>query len=334
MELSSLWFILLTILFAGFFCLEGFDYGAGMLTPFLGKNELERRMIVNSVGPFWHGNEVWMITAGGAMFAAFPQAYATLFSGFYLALFLMLMALIARGCAFEFRNLQQNECWRNTWDWLICFGSFIPALLWGVAVTNLLKGVPINAQMQYTGSFFDLLSGYTLVGGVAFVLLFLYHGAVYLTLRVQGDLAFLARGLALRVGGLTAAGCLVLAVYTYYQTDLFRQAGSSIMLTASLILFAASYRMLLGERGGWAFGLSSATVIAVTAAFFWGLYPRLIVSSLNSAWSITIHNAASSANTLQLMTIAALILVPLILAYQAWAYWLLRHKITQEELEY
>ena len=173
MELNVIWFILLTVLFIGFFFLEGFDYGVGALLPFLGKTDLERRIIINTIGPVWDGNEVWMITAGGAMFAAFPHVYATLFSGFYLALFLMLVALIGRGVAFEFRSKEEYPQWRATWDWLIFFGSVIPAVLWGVTVTNLIQGVPIDAKMHFVGSFFDLLSPYTLVGGIAFLFVFI-----------------------------------------------------------------------------------------------------------------------------------------------------------------
>ena len=188
MELNVIWFILLTVLFIGFFFLEGFDYGVGALLPFLGKTDLERRIVINTIGPVWDGNEVWMITAGGAMFAAFPHVYATLFSGFYLALFLMLVALIGRGVAFEFRSKEEYPQWRATWDWLIFFGSVIPAVLWGVTVTNLIQGVPIDAKMHFVGSFFDLLSPYTLVGGVACLFGFIFHGAIYLNLKTEGEL--------------------------------------------------------------------------------------------------------------------------------------------------
>ena len=334
MELSVLWFILLTVLFIGFFFLEGFDYGVGILLPFLGKNDTERRVVINTIGPVWDGNEVWMITAGGAMFAAFPHVYATLFSGFYLALFLMLMALIVRGVAFEFRSKDENPAWRSTWDWLIFIGSAIPALLWGVAVTNLIQGVPINAKMQYVGTFFDLLSPYTLVGGIAFLLVFTFHGALYLTLKTEGELMKRARSAAVKVGVLTAAACLVLVGLTYTHTDLFASTGAGIALLGAVVLFIGAYGAVYGKRYGLGFILSSLTVMLTTVAFFWGLFPRLMVSSLNPAWSLTITNAASSPYTLSIMTIAALALVPLVLVYQGWIYWIFRKRVNAKNLEY
>lgn len=334
MELNVLWFGLVTVLFIGFFFLEGFDYGVGILLPFLGKDDTERRIIINTIGPVWDGNEVWMITAGGALFAAFPHVYATLFSGFYLALFLMLVALIARGVAFEFRSKHPDSTWRSTWDWLICAGSFIPALLWGVAVTNLIRGVPINAQMQYTGTFFDLLSPYTLAGGAAFLLVFIYHGAVYLTLKTETGLALRARQAALKTGVLTAVFCLILVGLTYTSTDLFRSAGAGVSLWLAVAAFVISYLLVLRSRLGWAFVASGLTILLTTVAFFWGLFPRLMVSSLNPAWSLTIQNSSSSPYTLKIMTIAALTLVPVILAYQAWTYWIFRRRVTGKQLEY
>lgn len=334
MELSVLWFILLTVLFIGFFFLEGFDYGVGILLPFLGKNDTERRVVINTIGPVWDGNEVWMITAGGAMFAAFPHVYATLFSGFYLALFLMLMALIVRGVAFEFRSKDQNPVWRSTWDWLIFTGSAIPALLWGVAVTNLIQGVPINAKMQYVGTFFDLLSPYTLVGGIAFLLVFTFHGALYLTLKTEGAMVKRARSAAVKVGALTAVFCLVLVALTYTHTDLFASTGAGIILWGAIALFVGAYSAVYGKRYKLGFMLSSLTVAFTTIAFFWGLFPRLMVSSLNPAWSLTISNAASSPYTLSIMTMAALALVPLVLVYQGWVYWIFRKRVNAKNLEY
>jgi cytochrome d ubiquinol oxidase subunit II len=333
-ELNILWFILLTVLFIGFFFLEGFDYGVGILLPFLGKSDTERRVVINTIGPVWDGNEVWMITAGGAMFAAFPHLYATLFSGFYLALFLMLMALIVRGVAFEFRSKDENPAWRSTWDWLIFAGSAIPAILWGVAVTNLIQGVPINAKMQYVGTFFDLLSPYTVVGGIAFLLVFTFHGALYLTLKTEGELMERARSAAVKVGVLTAVFCLVLVGMTYTHTDLFANTGAGIALLGAVALFVGAYGGVYGRRYGLGFILSSLTVALTTIAFFWGLFPRLMVSSINPAWSLTITNAASSPFTLSIMTMAALALVPLVLVYQGWVYWIFRKRVNANNLEY
>ncbi|HWR44703.1 cytochrome d ubiquinol oxidase subunit II [Sporomusa sp.] len=334
MELSVLWFILLTVLFIGFFFLEGFDYGVGILLPFLGKNDTERRVIINTIGPVWDGNEVWMITAGGAMFAAFPHVYATLFSGFYLALFLMLMALIVRGVAFEFRSKDENPAWRSTWDLMIFIGSAIPALLWGVAVTNLIKGVPINAKMQYVGTFFDLLSPYTLVGGLAFFLVFTFHGALYLTLKTEGDMVERARNASIKAGVLAAVFCLILVGMTYTNTDLFASTGAGIALWGAVAMFVGAYGAVYVKRFGLGFILSSLTVALTTIAFFWGLFPRLMVSSLNPAWSLTITNSASSQYTLTIMTIAALALVPVVLVYQGWVYWMFRKRVSAKELEY
>ncbi|SDF42391.1 cytochrome d ubiquinol oxidase subunit II [Sporomusa acidovorans] len=334
MELNVVWFILLTVLFIGFFFLEGFDYGVGILLPFLGKNDTERRVIINTIGPVWDGNEVWMITAGGAMFAAFPHVYATLFSGFYLALFLMLMALIVRGVAFEFRSKDQNPAWRSTWDWLIFIGSAIPAVLWGVAVTNLIQGVPIDANMQYVGTFFDLLSPYTLVGGVAFFLVFAFHGALYLTLKTEGDMVKRARKAALQLGVGTAVFCLALVGLTYTNTDLFASAGAGSALLGAVVLFVGAYGGAYCKRHGFSFILSSLTIAFTTIAFFWGLFPRLMVSNLNPAWSLTITNAASTPYTLSIMTVAALLLVPVVLVYQGWVYWIFRKRVNDKNLEY
>ncbi|WP_040683378.1 cytochrome d ubiquinol oxidase subunit II [Thermosinus carboxydivorans] len=334
MELSILWFILVAVLFAGFFLLEGFDYGVGILLPFLGKSDLERRLVINTIAPVWDGNEVWMITAGGALFAAFPHVYATLFSGFYMALFLMLLALIVRGVAFEFRSKDDSLMWRRVWDFCITCGSAVPALLWGVAVANLIKGVPINAKMLYAGTFFDLLSLYTLVAGVAFLLVFTFHGALFLTLKLEGELMMRARQAALVLGVPTAAACLALAWLSYTNTDLFNSTLASIAFGGAVGAFVLAYLFVRNQKCGWAFGMSSLTILLITAAFFAGLFPRLIVSSLNPAWSLTIYNAASTPYTLKIMTIAALTLVPVVLAYQAWTYWVFRKRVSPQNLEY
>lgn len=334
MELNELWFVLITVLFSGFFFLEGFDYGVGMLLPFLGKNDTERRIIINAIGPVWDGNEVWMITAGGALFAAFPHVYATLFSGFYMALFLMLMALIVRGVAFEFRSKDENPAWRNAWDWMIFIGSIVPALLWGVAVTNLIKGVPIDGNMHYVGTFFDLLSPYTLLGGLAFLLVFLFHGALFLTLKVEERLVERIRQTAVTVGIAAAIAFLGLLALSYVHTDLFTSSLAGTAFWGAALLFVAGYFLAWRRKYGWGFTLSGLSVILTTVAFFAGLFPRFMVSSLNPEWSLTIHNASSSAYTLKIMTIAALTLVPVVLVYQIWTYWVFRKRVTAKSLEY
>ncbi|GAB6170639.1 cytochrome d ubiquinol oxidase subunit II [Paradesulfitobacterium aromaticivorans] len=334
MDLNSLWFILIAILFAGFFFLEGFDYGVGILLPFLGKNDTERRVLINTIGPVWDGNEVWLITAGGAMFAAFPNWYATLFSGFYLALFLILFALIVRGVAFEFRSSDRSPAWRNLWDWLLFLGSFLSALLWGVAVANLLHGVPINGQMQYAGNFFDLLSPYTLVGGLAFLVLFIWHGALYLSLKTEGELARRAQGVAAKVGLLTILGVALLAILTFFQTSLFTKPVAVVFLVLAFLTLLLAYLFLQRGRAGLAFGFNAGTILTLTGAVFAGMFPQVMISNLNPAWSLTIYNAASSPYTLKIMTVVALTLVPVILLYQGWTYWVFRKRVTEKDLHY
>lgn len=334
MDLNILWFILITVLFAGFFFLEGFDYGVGILLPFLGRNDTDRRMIINTIGPVWDGNEVWLITAGGAMFAAFPHWYATLFSGFYLALFLILVALIIRGVAFEFRSSDRTPRWQALWDRMIFIGSTLSALLWGVAVMNLLRGVPIDSKMQFVGSFFDLLSPYAILGGVTTLLLFTLHGALYLTLKAEGELAGRARGLAKRVGSFAILAVLIFAGMTYVQTDLFASTGAGITLLLSALTLVSTLLFLPKGKGGRAFIASSLTILLITVSIFWGLFPRVMVSSLKPEWSLTIYNASSSPYTLKIMTIVALTMVPIVLAYQGWTYWVFRKRITQKDLHY
>lgn len=334
MELNVVWFILVGVLFAGFFLLEGFDYGVGVLLPFLGRSDTERRVIINTIGPVWDGNQVWMLTAGGALFAAFPHVYATLFSGFYLALFLMLMALIVRGVAFEFRSKDENPTWRSAFDGLIFIGSLIPALLWGVAVANLIKGVPINGAMHYVGSFFDLLSPYTLVAGATFLLVFIYHGALYISLKVQGELIERARGAALTVGIPAALTYLACAGLSYTNTDLFRSGLATFAIVAAVLSFVLSYGAAWMGKTGKAFIGSSLAILFTTLAFFAGLFPRIMVSSLQPEWSLTITNASSTPYTLKVMTIAALALVPVVLVYQGWTYWVFRHRVDPKHLEY
>lgn len=335
MDLTIIWFVLITVLFIGFFFLEGFDYGVGILLPFIAKTDQERRIIINTIGPVWDGNEVWMITAGGALFAAFPHVYATMFSTFYLALFLMLLALIMRGVAFEFRSKDENKSWRSFWDWMIFFGSAVPALLWGVAVTNLIQGLAINEKMIYTGTFFDLLTPYTIVGGLTFVLVFAFHGAVFLMLRVESAKTIAAlRQMAQKIGIPAALVFVLCMILTYTNTSLFSSTLAALSLCAAAIVFLASYGCVFTEKYVPAFILSSLAIVFTTIAFFAGLFPRLMVSSLNPDWSLTIYNASSSQYTLGIMTVAALVLVPIVLIYQGWTYWIFRKRVSGKHLEY
>lgn len=337
MDLQDLWFALISILFIGFFFLEGFDYGVGILLPFLGKDDRERRVIVNTIGPVWDANEVWMITAGGAIFAAFPQWYATLFSGFYLALVLILLALIVRGVAFEFRSKDENPRWRRTWDWAIFFGSAIPALLWGVAFGNLVEGTPIDAQMHFTGNFFDLLSPYTLITGLAGFCVFLLHGAVFLTLKTDGVIRQRAEALTERLWVLVVIVALVLAIANYAYIDIYDKIGFNpgVMPVASAAALLLVGYFLRQKQFGWAFALMGLTILLSVATFFWFLYPNVMVSSTDSAFNLTVNNAAASQKTLEIMTIVALIFVPIVLIYQGWSYRVFRQRVTAEShLEY
>jgi len=334
MDLNILWFILITVLFVGFFFLEGFDFGVGILLPFLGKNDTERRVIINTIGPHWDGNEVWLITAGGAMFAAFPNWYATLFSGFYLALFLLLIAIIIRGIAFEFRSSDSSLLWRATFDWMIFTGSFLSALLWGVAMTNILKGVPIDAKMQYVGTFFTLLNPYAIVGGLTTLLVFMFHGALFLSLKTTAEMAERASKAAKTIAIFAIPVVLLFAGLTYVQTDLFHNLGAGITLLVSGVTLVVAYILIRSNKAGWAFIANGVTILLFTVALFWGLFPRVMVSSLNPQWSLTIYNASSSPYTLNIMTIIALTMVPIVLLYQGWTYWVFRKRVTAKDLHY
>ena len=333
MELNVLWFVLITVLFTGFFFLEGFDYGVGGLAPFMGRTDEERGMIIRTIGPVWDGNEVWMITAGGALFAAFPHVYSTMFSTFYLALFLMLVALILRGVAFELRGKADCLCWRRFWEGCIAFGSIVPAFLWGVAVTNLIAGLPINNEMHYLGSFYDLLSAYTIVGGFTFLTVFLFHGAAFLTQRL-GDygLVLRARDFALKTGAAAIFFFVLCFVLTATKTDLFHSFPAALLMVLTGVLFIAGYISMGQGKFRGSFICSSLAIVAVSCSFFTGLFPRLMVSSINPAFSLTIENASSTPYTLSIMTVAALVLVPIVLIYQGWCYWVFRHRVTGKDL--
>jgi cytochrome d ubiquinol oxidase subunit II len=337
MDLNTVWFILVTILFMGFFLLEGFDYGVGILMPFLGKDDTDRRVIINTIGPFWDGNEVWLITAGGAIFAAFPEWYATMFSGFYLPLLLMLLALIVRGVGFEFRSKDKHPAWRSLWDWMIFTGSFVPALLWGVAFANILRGVPIDADMHYVGGFWNLLNPYALLGGLATLLVATLHGALFLSLKTKGDLVTRAHAAAARLWLPSVVLVFALVIASYFATDIFSRLGLNpgpVPLGAGVALLVAGW-LLRRRYHGWAFAMTGLTIALSSITVAMGLYPRVMVSSLNPAWSLTIYNASSSPYTLRVMSIVALFLVPIVLLYQGWSYWVFRKRIGREDsLEY
>ncbi|MDR5695506.1 MAG: cytochrome d ubiquinol oxidase subunit II [Armatimonadota bacterium] len=329
MDLNTLWFILIGVLYTGFFVLEGFDYGVGILLPVIGRDDAKRRAIINTIGPFWDGNEVWLLTAGGATFAAFPHWYATLFSGFYLALFVVLLALIVRGVAFEFRSKSTDPRWRAVWDWSLCIGSGIPAFLFGVAFSNIIRGVPIDAQMTYVGSFFDLLNPYALLGGLTLLAVFTLHGATFLTLRTTGDLQEHARVVARRLWMPTVGIAALFTVATYVSTDILTKLGVNpgpVPVGAAAALLTTG--VLISRRwDGWAFATTAFAILLTSATFFMILFPRVMVSSLDPAWSLTISNASASPYTLKVMTMVALIFTPFVLLYQGWTYWVFRKRV-------
>jgi cytochrome d ubiquinol oxidase subunit II len=331
MDLNIIWFILVSVLFIGFFFLEGFDYGVGIILPFLSKRDGDRRAIINTIGPVWDGNEVWMLTAGGALFASFPHVYATLFSGAYVALVLMLLALIVRGVAFEFRSKREDPVWRNRWDWAIFIGSAVPALLWGVTVGNLMRGLAIDADMNYFGGLLPMLNPFSIWAGVVFVALFTMHGANFLSLKLGGELEGKAKAVAWKVWMIALVTTVILVVWEYFATDILAN-GLVPALLAAIALIATGVFVKQG-RSGLAFVLGSMTIVFATVMVFAGLFPRIMISTLNPEWSLTIYNASSSPYTLRVMTIVALIFVPIVIAYQIWTYTIFKQRISSESTD-
>jgi cytochrome bd ubiquinol oxidase subunit II len=329
MDLNTVWFILVTVLFIGFFFLEGFDYGVGILLPFLGRNDEERRIILNTIGPVWDGNEVWMLTAGGALFASFPQVYATLFSGFYLALVLMLAALILRGVAFEFRSRRESAAWRTNWDWAIFIGSLLPALLWGVAVGNLMRGVAIDRNMNYWGGLLPLLNPYSILAGLVFVSLFIMHGANFLGLKTEGVIEKRATALAFIAWLVATVLTVAFVAWTFFSTDILTKPGINGLVPALLAAVALLVTGWLSRirKYGWAFVTGGLTILFATVMVFAGLFPRILISTTSPEFSLTIYNAASSHYTLTIMTVVAAIFVPIVLLYQAWTYRVFRKRV-------
>jgi cytochrome d ubiquinol oxidase subunit II len=325
MNLATFWFILIAILWSGYFVLEGFDFGVGILLPFIGRDDGERRTMINTIGPVWDGNEVWLLTAGGAMFAAFPLWYASLFSGFYLPLLLILAALIIRGVCFEFRSKVEDPGWRAGWDWALFFGSVLPALLWGVAFANIVRGVPMNAAHVYTGNLLSLLNWYGLLGGLVTLTLFTLHGSIFLSLRTVGELRQRAR----RTAVLTALAAVPLAAVflAVTQYNHGRPATDVTAALAAVTLIGGSVAAWRG-REGWAFiGTAVALVLAV-ATLFGDLWPNVLPSSTSAAFSLTVANASSAHYTLVVMSWVALVFTPVVLAYQGWTYWVFRKRLS------
>ncbi len=337
--LESIWFLLWGVLWAVYFVLDGFDLGIGTLMPFLAKNEYEKRVMYNAGGPFWDGNEVWLLSAGGVTFAAFPQAYATMFSGLYSALMLLLFALILRGVSFEFRGKVDSDSWRKVWDGCQVAGSFLPALLLGVAFANLFHGLPINQAHVNTGGLFDLLNPYGLLGGVFFVAMFCLHGALWLSIRATGELKERAMATASRLWPLVLVLVLAFLAYSYVNTQLFgnfRKSPHLFLILAAAVAGLLLSRLYLAQGQAWKAWGGSAVFIACVALFgVVGLYPAIIISTLNPAWSLTIYNASSSPLTLKIMLGVALVFVPVVIGYQVWSLLTFGKAITGEhDLEY
>lgn len=329
MELTTLWFALIAILWIGYFALEGFDFGVGMLLPVLGRNDTERRVLYNTVGPVWDGNEVWVLVAGGATFAAFPEWYATLFSGFYLPLLLILLALIVRNLAFEYRAKVDSDQWRRRWDTCLVVGSFVPALLWGVAFANIVAGVPIDADKEFTGSLLTLLNPFGLLGGLVTLLLFATHGALFVALKTDGEIRHRARALALRVGVVAAAVAVVFLVWTQARTG---SAASAVAFGVAAVALLGGLVAAARGREGWAFAGTFVTIATAVAGLFLALFPDVMPSSTDAAYSLTTTNAAATPYTLEVMSWVALLFVPFVLGYQAWSYWVFRKRIATHHI--
>ena len=339
--LQILWFILIAVLWIGFHFLEGFDFGVGMLLPFVGKTDIERRAIINSIGSVWDGNEVWLLTAGGATFAAFPHWYATMFSGFYLALFLLLVGLILRGISFEYRSKDADPAWRNRFDWMIAVGSFLAALLLGTAFANLAKGLPIGADMNLVapewlpnnvGVTLTLLNPYGLLGGLTTVAVFLLHGANFLALKLEGSLHTRVVDLSKKLWIAASVLYIALGIWTYVS-----KFWANGMIDPGIVPIAAVVMLLLTgyfinkKMEGWAFISTALNIVLTQVTFFMMTFPNVMLSSTDAAYSLTVFNASSSQYTLTVMSVVALIFVPIVLAYQGWTYYMFRKRISTDK---
>ncbi len=326
MQLHTIWFIIIAVFWVGFFVLEGFDFGVGVLHRIIGRDETERRIAINTIGPWWDGNEVWLIVAGAAMFAAFPGWYATMFSALYLALVLVLLALFARGVSFEYRGKRESARWRAGWSWALAVGSALIPLLLGVGFGDLLHGLPINAQHDYTGNFFDLLTGYGLMTGVALLTLCLLHGSTFLALRTTGAIRDRARTAGHRIGMIAVVVNLAWVIWTLVVIG----GGTVPEPTQIFGLIAVIFAQQLARTNydGWAFAASAFGIAAAIGQIFIALYPNVMVSSTNHAYNLTVNNAAAGHYALVVMTVVAVLLMPLVLLYQGWSFHVFRQRVS------
>lgn len=336
MDLATLWFWIVAFLFVGYFVLDGFDFGVGMSLPFLGKNDVSRRQIINTIGPVWDLNETWLIVAGASLFASFPEWYASLFSGFYLPLLIILLALILRGVSFEYRHQRADAAWRRRFDWMIVIGSAVPALLWGVAFGNIVQGVPLDENHIFRGTIFTLLNPYGLLVGVTTLLLFFVHGLYFIGLKTDGQV----RTDAIRLAKIMAVPTVLVAAGTVVWTIAIAAGRSDSLLwlvvacgaIAAVFLIASA---LFSARGneGWAFTSMIVTIMTAVIMLFAALFPYVLPSTIDPAYSLTIANASSSQYTLQIMSWTALAALPLVLLYQGWTYWVFRKRVTRTAIE-
>jgi cytochrome d ubiquinol oxidase subunit II len=338
MVLESVWFFLWGLLWAVYFMTDGFDLGVGSLLPFLGKSEEDKKIMVNSLGPLWDGNEVWLLTAGGVTFAAFPKVYAVMFSSLYSALMLILFALIVRGVAFEFRGKVDSPAWRKIWDTCLFIGSILPAILFGVAFANIFRGIPIDADGVYQGTLLTLLNPYGLVGGVLFLLLFLVHGALWLSIKSDGDLQRRAVAAAHKLWPVELGMAVIFLIASFFATRLYDNYLAHPLLFIIVLLAVAGLlgiKVFLARQAMFKAWFSSAfTIVAATFFGVIGLYPNMFPSNLNVNFSLTAHNSASSALTLKIMLVVVILFVPIVLAYQTWNYFLFKSKVTREDMVY
>lgn len=337
MLLESTWFFIWGLLWAVFFMTDGFDFGVGTLYPFLGRDETDRRLMINSLGPLWDGNEVWLITAGGVTFAAFPLVYSVMFSALYSALMLILFALILRGVSFEFRGKVDSPLWRKIWDLCIFVGSFVPALLFGVAFANIFKGIPFDGEGVYQGTLLTLLNPYGLLGGILFVALFLMHGALWLCIKTDGGLRDRAISTANTLWPVLLGAAVVFLLATAFYTDLYRnylnQPILFLVMIVDVLALAGIKWFLLRRRYFSAWASSAATIVFCTFFGLIGLFPNLFPSSISADYSLTVHNAASSPLTLRIMLLVVILFIPIVIGYQVWNYHLFRHRLSAEDLK-
>jgi cytochrome d ubiquinol oxidase subunit II len=335
MSFQSVWFLLIAVLWVGYFILEGFDFGVGMLLPFVSRDEADRRAVLTTLGPVWDGNEVWLLVAGGATFAAFPEWYATLFSGFYLPLFLILVSLIVRGVSFEYRSKYGKVQWRQRWDLAIVVSSTVPALLWGVAFANIVRGVPLerasSGSIEYVGAFFNLLNPYALLGGVVTLTVFLTHGAHFLALKTAGDIRTRAHALAIRLGLVAAVAAVAFLLWSNLMLPSVNAKFLTLSVATALFWVGGLLANVRG-REGWAFICSAVAIATFVSGLFLALYPRVMPSSLGSQFDLTITNASSSDYTLKVMTVVAVIMTPVVLMYQGWTYWVFRKRVSASQI--